>query len=104
MEGYAKIAAFMGEHPESAMALRFSHINLQNILYLQAEIYGLLEDLRLLEKQNCNSSSEDLKQFTLDWYTLAHTAENGGKNKQWAKIEQLRPLLKEYSMPSRCLG
>ena len=103
MEGYAKIAAFMGEHPEFAMALRFSDINLLNILYLQAEIYGLLEDLRFIEKQNRSSASEDVKQFSLDWYTLANTLENGRKNKQWEKIEQLRPLLKEYSMLPTCL-
>ncbi|KAJ9604042.1 hypothetical protein H2200_011565 [Cladophialophora chaetospira] len=97
MEGYAKIAAFMGEHPESAMVLRFSDISLQNILYLQAEIYGLLEDLRFIEKQNNASLAEDVGQFPLDWYTLAHTPEDGKENKQWATIKQLRPLLKEYN-------
>lgn len=59
MEGYTKIADFMGRHPESALVLRFSDINLQNILYLQAEIYGLREDLRKIEVQNHASSSED---------------------------------------------
>lgn len=100
MEGYAKISQFMGEHPESAMVLRFSDINLQNILYLQAEIYGLLQDLRFIEKQNQNSSSDDVKQFPLDWYTLANALENGKTNKQWEKVQRLRPLLKEYSMPA----
>lgn len=101
MEGYAKIAGFMGQHPESALVLRFSDINLQNILYLQAEIYGLREDLRKTEVQNHTSSSEDLKNFSLDWYALAHTQDNGETNQQWQKVEQLRGVLKEYSKLSK---
>lgn len=104
MEGYTKIASFMGRHPESAQVLRFSDTNLQNILYLQAEIYGLREDLRKIEAENQNSSSDDLKNFALDWYTLASTQDNDGStNKQWQKVVQLRRLLKEYSIgPISC--
>jgi len=103
MEGYAKIASFMGQHPESALILRFSDINLQNILYLQAEIFGLREDLRRIEVQNNASSLEDLKNCSLDWYTLAHTQHDGEINQQWQKMKQLRELLKEYSeLSSSC--
>lgn len=87
----------MGLHPESALFLRFSDINLQNILYLQAEIYGLREDLRKIETRNHTSSSEELKNFSLDWYTLAQTQDNGETNQQWQKVEKLRRSLKEYS-------
>jgi hypothetical protein len=104
MEGYAKIASFMGKHPESALVSRFSDINLQNILYLQAEIYGLREDLRKIEAQSQNASSDDLKSFALDWFTLATTQDgNGRANQQWQKFVQLRGLLKEYSIhPISC--
>jgi hypothetical protein len=106
MEGYAKLATFMSRHPESAQVLRFSDINLQNILYLQAEIYGLREDLRKIEALNQTSSSDDLKNFSLDWYTLATTkGEDGESNRQWRKIERLRVLLREYSIvPSISAG
>ncbi|KIW81816.1 hypothetical protein Z517_04842 [Fonsecaea pedrosoi CBS 271.37] len=98
MEGYTKIASFMGKHPESAQVLRFSDLNLQNILYLQAEIYGLREDLRKIEAQTQNAPSDDLNDFALDWFTLASTQdENGRVNQQWQKFLQLRPLLKEYN-------
>lgn len=104
MEGYAKIASFMSRHPESIQVLRFSDINLQNILYLQAEIYGLREDLRQIEAQSQNASSDSLENFALDWYTLASTQDNEGRpNRQWQKVIQLRGLLKEYSMhPISC--
>jgi hypothetical protein len=93
MEGYTKIANFMGRYPESAQVLRFSDINLQSILYLQAEIYGLREDLRKLESQCNQSTSEDQKNFALDWYTLA----NAQDTTQWKLVLKLRPLLKQYS-------
>ncbi|MCJ1465959.1 hypothetical protein MMC07_004578 [Pseudocyphellaria aurata] len=97
MGGYSKIADFMGQHPESALVLRFSDMNLQNILYLQAEIYGLREDLRKIQVQNQTSSSEDVVNFSLDWYTLAHTQDNDGMNRQWQIFKQLRRVLKEYN-------
>lgn len=97
MDGYTKIADFMGRHPESAWVLRFSDINLQIIFYLQAEIYGLREDLREIEVQNHTSTSGDRNNFSLDWYTLAHTEDNNDlTNQQWQKVGQLRGLLKEY--------
>ncbi|KAH0834597.1 hypothetical protein FOPE_03745 [Fonsecaea pedrosoi] len=71
---------------------------MQNILYLQAEIYGLREDLRKIEAQTQNASSDDLNDFALDWFTLASTQdENGRVNQQWQKFLQLRLLLKEYN-------
>lgn len=99
MEGYAKIASFMGRHSESVQVLRFSDINLQNILHLQAEIFGLREDLRKIEAQSQQSSVDDVKNFALDWHTLASTQDSeGSTNEQWRLIIRLRGSLKEYSI------
>ena len=88
MEGYAKIAKFMGRHSEAAQVLRFSDINLQNILYLQAEIFGLREDLRNVETENEESSSPDLKKSSVDWYMLAklQDSDSSPTNRQWEKV------------------
>ncbi|KAK8008770.1 hypothetical protein PG991_011321 [Apiospora marii] len=100
MKGYAKIASFMGEQPEAAMVRRFADINLQNILYLQAEIVGLEKELRRIEADN--DAHEDIH---LDWYSLAHTevTADGGEEakKQWEKFTMLRNRLKEYSQSNR---
>ncbi|KAK5718700.1 hypothetical protein LTR15_008434 [Elasticomyces elasticus] len=89
----------MSEHSESAQVLRFGDINVQNILYLQAEISALRQDLRAAEKQANDSPSGDPKLFAVDWYTLAHTLDDDGKmNGQWQKVLQLRLLMKEYSI------
>ena len=55
MKGYNKIAALMGKYPESAIVSQFSDLNIQNILYLQAEIIQLRKDLRELEDANDRS-------------------------------------------------
>jgi hypothetical protein len=102
MTGYAKIASFMSRHDESAQVLRFSDIALQNILYLQAEINGLRQDLRTLEALNqVSPASEDHKSFPFDWYTLANTpGVNGKPNDLYTKVLQLRSLLSEYRTSS----
>lgn len=66
MKGYAKIASLMGKYPEVAMVRQFGALNVQNILYLQAELVTLEHDFRKLEAAN------DIQQeghFSLD-YTI----------------------------------
>lgn len=96
-KGYSKIASFMQDHPEDAIVRRFAALNLQNILYLQAEITNLQRDIDKLETDNDSSGEEDRRDFALDWYTLAHVHNTPGAGEQWEKWLQLRKVLKEYS-------
>ncbi|KAF7524526.1 hypothetical protein G7054_g11408 [Neopestalotiopsis clavispora] len=96
-QGYAKIASFMAEHPEDAMIRRFASLNLQNILYLQAEIVGLEQNLRKLEAENDSSADRDRRNFAFDWYTLAHVHDTPNSEQQWEMWQKLRVVLKEYN-------
>ncbi|KAI1456510.1 hypothetical protein F4805DRAFT_458716 [Annulohypoxylon moriforme] len=96
-KGYSKIALFMQDHPEDAMVRRFSALNLQNILYLQAEIIDLERDIEKLEAGNNSSAEDDRRNFAFDWYTLAHIHDTPDSGEQWGKWLQLRKVLKEYS-------
>lgn len=87
----------MSEHPEDAILRRFETLNLQNLLYLQAEIIGLQQDLRLLESENDSSTDPDVQRFALDWYSLAHLHDSDGAEKQWTKFLEVRAKLQEYS-------
>jgi hypothetical protein len=49
MKGYTKIAALMGKYPELGMISQFSSLNIQSLLYRQAELIGLQQDLHELE-------------------------------------------------------
>lgn len=94
MEGYAKLASLMGAYPEVAILRRFGALNIQNLLYLQAELVHLENELR--ESSYANQHSGDVHRVTMskDWITLAHYHE--GNERQWAVALRIREKLKEY--------
>jgi hypothetical protein len=107
MKGYGKVGALMGNFPESVIVKRFSDLHIQNILYLQAEIAGLELDFRRCEAENENSQDGEKQQFSLDWYTLSTTKDEGEDTEQWQLALLIRKKLKQYgdthlllSMPS----
>jgi hypothetical protein len=57
-EGYAQIAWRMSRHPDLAIVRRFRAMNLQNILYLQAELNELEDTLKQQEEIDRSSSNE----------------------------------------------
>ena len=104
MEGYAKIASIMGSHPEVAILRRFGALNAQNLLYLQAELVALEQDLRAISAEDSTSNEQDRANYSRDWYTLRQSqnqttgSEDAGK--QWQTILLIREKLKEYSRSS----
>jgi hypothetical protein len=95
MEGYAKIAELMGRHPELAIIRKFKTANLQNLLYLQAEITYLEEELRQIEIRDIRHG-QPRENFQHDWWYLANT-DTAEDNQQWTKALELRNKLGQYS-------
>ena len=97
VEGYPKLAGQMGDFPETAILRRFSTLNSQNLLYLQAEIIHLESELR--EHEMSNSRAQDGKKhlYARDWYWLKKSVEEGD-GAQWRAVLRTREKLKEYSM------
>jgi len=94
MEGYAKLAQLMATHEEFAILRRFKTLNYQNLLYLQAEIVHLEQELAKLV--NRDLAHLDRGDFAKDWWTLAHA--NGAEaQQQWKKILKIRKKLGKYS-------
>jgi hypothetical protein len=98
MEGYAKVAQLMGRHPELAIIRKFRTANLQNLLYLQAEITYIEEELRQIENRDIRHG-KPRENFPHDWWFLAN-AETFEDNEQWSKALQLRTKLEQYSKQS----
>jgi len=98
MKGYAKIAALMGKYPESSFISQFSALNIQDLLYRQAELIGLQQNLRRLEESNDYSNDDEKARFATDWFALssADGHEKGG-SEQWELVLEIRQKLKEYS-------
>lgn len=94
-EGYAKIAMTMSHHGELAIFRRFSKLNLQNLLYLQAELTNLEKDLGELVERDKLDASRGF--YAKDWWSLAESSDEEEGQEQWDKVLQIREKLKEYS-------
>ena len=97
MEGYAKVAKLMGAHSEFAIFRRFQTLNMQNLLYMQAEIIHLEADLREIVREDARYVSRE--NFPHDWFSLAMGEEEEGGTEQWNKVLEIREKLDRYSMP-----
>jgi hypothetical protein len=95
MDGYAKIAHLMGHHSELAIMRRFSTLNIQNILYLQAKLTFLENDLRKLAQKDRAEPSRS--NYSKDWWSLANSTCCRTDKRQWKKVLEIRKTLKEYS-------
>jgi len=77
MEGYTKLAALMGAYPEVAIVRRFAALQMQRILYLQAELVDLESQLRDIEEGDRLSGDEERQDCAFDWLALSDYREPG---------------------------
>lgn len=98
--GYEGLARFMGTYPELAIFRRFGALNLQNIIYLQAEITTLEGEFqKIVAEDNLNPERE---MFSRDWDHLAASANyghgDGAASTRYRMILHIRQVLNDYSM------
>jgi hypothetical protein len=94
-EGYSKIATLMSCHGEFAIFRRFSKLNFQNLLYLQAELTHLEADLKEVAVRDQADPNRAI--YSKYWWYLAQSEENHDDREQWEKVIQIGEKLKEYS-------
>lgn len=100
MEGYAKIASLMGAHPEFAIFRRFRALNMQNMLYLQAEITHLESELRRVSYEDLGHPKRQNHPY--DWWSLSQASDDSDQS-QWELILRIREKLDLYSgVLARC--
>ncbi|KAH6668189.1 hypothetical protein B0J14DRAFT_156745 [Halenospora varia] len=110
MDGYAKLATLMGAYPEVAIVRRFSALNAQSVIYLQAELVYLEARLRRYEEEDRKSGDQARIDFALDFTklsssTLDETCQNMTdedtekilKGRRWSLMLQIREKLKAYN-------
>ena len=98
LQGYPKLARFIGERPGFAIFRRFSELNARNLLYLQAELLDVEEEL--YETEIDDQRDQDLRQlqFSMRGIHNGRVAPEGSKARsRWKLYEEQRRLLKEYS-------
>lgn len=91
MDGYPKLAALIGASPEIAIFKRFGTINVQNLLYLQAELIELEGEFDDTALEDFNSADAERQFFSKQWWTLSQTT--GGNRLQWEKMLVIRSKL-----------
>jgi hypothetical protein len=93
-QGYAKVAGLISSFPELANFRRFQTLNLQNLLYMQAEITHLESDLKELATEDVRSGKN--LDHHHDWWSLAHDDSESARE-QWTLIQKIREKLEMYS-------
>lgn len=95
MDGYPRVAHLMSKYEEFAILKRFKALNYQDLLYRQAEITYLQEDLEKLAERDATDPARQF--YTKDWWALAHTESKKAGGEQWRKVQQIRKKLDDYS-------
>ncbi|MCJ1357614.1 MAG: hypothetical protein MMC33_007610 [Icmadophila ericetorum] len=96
LKGYFKLAKWMDYHPDTAIFRQFRQLQLRNLLFKQARIIELEEELKLAVELE---RGIDLRRETYDEDGSALTAssreEDGGYQKE--KMDEISDMLKEYN-------
>ena len=95
MDGYDKLAGFMGARRGMSIYRRFSSLGTKNILYLQAELVNLEAQLENIVLRDKNSEDKEERRYLYSVYDLKRSM--GGQSAQWLKVLEIRAMLKHYS-------
>ena len=96
VESYTGLASFMGRYPEMRILRRFGRLNMQNLLYLQAELVQLGTELQEMEGGEEEPGNPHQQFYAQDWRMLSNHF-LVGDNDQYKKVLEIRKKLREYS-------
>ena len=99
MDGYWKLGRLMASTPTLTILRRFRVLNIQNILFMQAEINELEQELMDIARDDRYSGQPERERFGREWWRLARA--RGGDSVQWQRWIAVREKLNQYS--AECL-
>ena len=92
-EGYSQVTQLMSQHQELAIFRKFDHVSIQNLLYMQAEIMCLEEELDLIVKTQEEAGERPFQ--SRDWWSMTQP-DKEGRTEQWEKVLVIRTKLEKY--------
>jgi hypothetical protein len=104
--GYTLLAYLMTKYSELAIFRSFSDLNVKNLLYYQAELIELENELKLNQSERGNQGIQGIEKELLegcpnlldcDWKSLKMATSEDGEKSQWELFQEIRVKLKEYS-------
>ncbi|KAI9696593.1 MAG: hypothetical protein M1836_005612 [Candelina mexicana] len=97
-DGYQKLSDFMGHHLENAIFRQFKALNVQNLLYLQAEMTRLEAELQEIATGDQQSADSSGNIYHRSWWELSQAPEEKHSNPQWVKVLEIREKLELYNI------
>ncbi|KAF3040788.1 hypothetical protein E8E11_001906 [Didymella keratinophila] len=94
--GYPKLAAKIEILPEAAIFRRFGALNAQNLLYYQAELTYLEQDLRAQQKVDDDDQKAYGRSYATNWIWLKKSKEDG-EGRQLDLVLEIREKLAKYN-------
>ena len=96
-EGYRALAQFFNNEPGMAILSRFGTLNIQNLLYMQAEIFHLERELQSIASEDSSSPCAERQDYRYSVVNLQSSLD-GMESFQWEKILEIREKLERYSI------
>ncbi|MCJ1307123.1 hypothetical protein MMC25_000769 [Agyrium rufum] len=97
VEGYPKLAGILGLKPEIAIFKRFAKLQAENLLFLQAELLQLEQDLEEIVLEDLASANPVTQSYARSYWAMRYASEHGD-GLQWRKRTEIKEKLKEYSI------
>lgn len=107
-EGFAHVARWISLDPDGEPFIfrKFNELAAQNLLYIQAEMLYLEQQLRCLDAKDANSEDMERKDTARTWetFTRQYGAGDVDASLRMALIKDLRSKTREYrGYPEPCL-
>lgn len=97
MANYQRLASMVAAHSEAAIFRRFDALHVKSLLYMQAEIDLLDNELRLIESEEASLANAQGPTHPFSVYELKESATRK-KVSQWTKYQEIQSRLESYSM------
>jgi len=110
MGNYLDLSKLMSKYPDVFILRKFSGLNAKNLLYYQAELAHLEQELEEVEDEDRLSDENPRKGYATNWKSLglrANTKHDSGALRtprdslQWQTFLRLREVLNKYSQWDR---
>ena len=102
--GYPGLSKLMGHADGLGMFKRFTDLNMRNLLYMQAELLALEDELEIAtcnDHHDPNSPSRKLYSRSAKTLRASKDSSDPRNREQWDKVLEIREKLKEYSRQHR---
>jgi hypothetical protein len=99
MGNYIELIKLMTRHPEVLIFRTYSTLRTQNILYLQAELAHLEDELKDIQEADRFCNDPERSQYHVSWEKLTTPTPSGQDSLQWALVKTIREKLAEYGNP-----